>query len=227
MKNTPGFEMSDRALDRGAQLVYLGVEFLLPVKQFPALRLLEGGNEIRALITLVADPAVGGRNDICGLRLGDGCHVVIMPGNGLGHEKEIAPEARDGLAVKAGRLMFSRPQFWCIAPGPGGCQEAVYQHRLLTGRSFLRLVDGRPVLFGGRLDKRRELRDNRGDYRLRSIEYFRPDFLGYVLSHITACHDNGFSQRKVLRTPDSLVPRLFKLIFDAPYQFVELLCVET
>ena len=33
--------MSDRALDWGAQLAYLGVEFLLPVKQFPALRLLE------------------------------------------------------------------------------------------------------------------------------------------------------------------------------------------
>ena len=62
--------------------------------------------------------------------------------------------------------MFSRPQFWCIAPGPGGCQEAVYQHRLLAGGSFLRLVDGRPVLFGGRLDKRRELRDDPGDYRL-------------------------------------------------------------
>ncbi len=31
MKNTPGFEMSDRALDRGAQLVYLGVEFLLAI----------------------------------------------------------------------------------------------------------------------------------------------------------------------------------------------------
>jgi len=31
------------------------------------------------------------------------------------------------------------------------------------------------------------------------------------------------SQGKVLRAPDSFVPRLFKLIFDAPYQFVELL----
>ena len=62
--------MSDRALDRGAQLVYLGIEFLLPVKQLPALRLLERGDEIRTLIALVADPAVGGRNDICGLPLG-------------------------------------------------------------------------------------------------------------------------------------------------------------
>ena len=99
--------MSDRALDRGAQLVYLGVEFLLPVKQFPALRLLKRGDEVRALIAFVADPAVGGSNDICGLRLGESCHVVIMPGNGLGHEEEIALEVRDGLAVKAGRLMFS------------------------------------------------------------------------------------------------------------------------
>ena len=54
-------------------------------------------------------------------------------------------------------------------------------------------------------------------------EYFRPDFLGYVLSHIAACHDDGFSQGKVLRAPDSFVPRLFKLFFDEPYQFVELL----
>ena len=140
--------MGDRALDRGAQLVYLGVEFFLPVKQLPALRLLKRGDEVRALIAFVADPAVGGRNDICGLRLGEGRHVVIMPGNGLGHEEEIAPEVRDGLAVKAGRLMFPRPQFWCIAPGPCGCQEAVYQHRLLAGRSFLRLVDGRPQISG-------------------------------------------------------------------------------
>ena len=88
--------MSDRALDRGAQLAYLGVEFLLPVKQLPALRLLKRGNEVRALIALVADPAEGRRNDICGLRFGEGRHVVIMLGNRLGHEEEIAPEARDG-----------------------------------------------------------------------------------------------------------------------------------
>ena len=109
MKNTPGFEMSNRALDWGAQLVYLDVEFLLPIKQLPALRLLKRGNEVRALIALVANAAVGGRKDICGLRLGEGCHVVIMPGNRLRHEEEIASEVRDGLAVKAGRLMFSRP----------------------------------------------------------------------------------------------------------------------
>ena len=104
-----------------------------------------------------------------------------------------------------------------------GCQEAVYQHRLLAGHSFLRLVDGRPVLFGGRLDKRRELRNNSRDYRLRRIEYFRPHFLGYVLSHVTAGYDDGFSQGKIIRAPDSFAPRLFELIFDAPYQFVELL----
>ena len=55
-ENTPGFEMGDRALDRGAQLVYLGVEFLLPVKQLPALRLLKRGDEVRALIAFVAEP---------------------------------------------------------------------------------------------------------------------------------------------------------------------------
>src|SRR6266481_5725618 len=82
------------------------------------------------------------------------------------------------------------------------------------------------VSLGGRLDKRRELRDYSRDHRLRRIEYFRPDFLRYVLSHIAACHDGGFSQSKVLRTPDSFMPRLFKLIFDAPYQFVELLRVK-
>jgi hypothetical protein len=58
------------------------------------------------------------------------------------------------------------------------------------------------------------------------IEYFGPDFLGYVLSHIPACHNDGFSQGKVLRPPDSFVPGLFKLILDAPFQFVELLCVK-
>src|SRR6266446_6295076 len=47
---------------------------LTPVKQLPALRLLKRGNEVRALIAFVANPAVGGRKDICGLRLGEGCH---------------------------------------------------------------------------------------------------------------------------------------------------------
>jgi hypothetical protein len=49
------------------------------------LRLLKRGNELRTLIAFVADSAVGGRNDIGGLRFGEGCHVVIMPCNGLGH----------------------------------------------------------------------------------------------------------------------------------------------
>ena len=57
VENTPGFEMSDSALNWGAQLIHLGIEFLLPVKQFPALRLLDRGDEARALIALVADPA--------------------------------------------------------------------------------------------------------------------------------------------------------------------------
>ena len=86
VENTPGFEMSDCALNWGAQPIYLGIEFLLPVKQFPALRLLKRGDEARALIALVADPAEGSRHDICGFCLGEGCHVVIMPGNGLGYE---------------------------------------------------------------------------------------------------------------------------------------------
>src|SRR6516225_12403850 len=75
--------MSDRALDRGAQPVYLCIEFLLPVKQLPALRLLERCYEARALIALAADPAGGSLHDICGLCLSEGCHVVIVPGNGL------------------------------------------------------------------------------------------------------------------------------------------------
>jgi hypothetical protein len=57
VENTPGFEVSDRALYGRTQPIYLGIEFLLPVKQFPALRLLKRGDEARALITLVADPA--------------------------------------------------------------------------------------------------------------------------------------------------------------------------
>jgi hypothetical protein len=40
-ENTPGLEISDRALDWGAQPVYLCVEFFLPFKKFTALRLLE------------------------------------------------------------------------------------------------------------------------------------------------------------------------------------------
>ena len=42
MKNTPGFEMSDRALDRRTQLVYLDIEFLLPIEQFPPCGFLNG-----------------------------------------------------------------------------------------------------------------------------------------------------------------------------------------
>ena len=94
----------------------------------------------------------------------------MMPGNGIGYEEEIAAEICDGLPFKAGRLVLSRPQFWYITPGPGRRQEAVYQHCLLTCGSFLRLIGGGPVLFGGRLDKRRELTDNPGDYWLRRVE---------------------------------------------------------
>ena len=115
--------MSDRALNWGTQPIYLGIEFLLPVKQFAALRLLKRGDEARALIALVADPAESSRHDICGFCLGEGCNIVIMPGNGLGYEEEVALEIRDGLTVKAGCLMFSRPQFWCIAPGPVGARK--------------------------------------------------------------------------------------------------------
>ncbi len=78
--------MSDRALDGRTQPIYLGIEFLLPVKQFPALRLLKRGNEARALIALVADPAESSRHDICGFCLRKGSHIVIMPGDGLGYE---------------------------------------------------------------------------------------------------------------------------------------------
>ena len=80
--------------------------------------------------------------------------------------------------VHNGCLMFSRPQFWCIAPRPGGCQEPVYQHRLLTGRGSLGLVDGRPVLFGGRLDKRRELLDNSRDPPAATYPIFPPRLPG-------------------------------------------------
>ena len=67
VENTPGFEMSDRALDWGTQPIHLGIEFLLPVKQFPALRLLKRGDKARTLVALVADPAESSRHDIGGL----------------------------------------------------------------------------------------------------------------------------------------------------------------
>src|ERR1035438_2212643 len=86
VENTPGFEVSDRTLDWRTQPVYLGIEFLLPVKQFPALRLLKRGDEARALIALVADPAESSCHDIFGFCLREGSHVVIMPGDGLGYE---------------------------------------------------------------------------------------------------------------------------------------------
>ena len=78
--------MSDRALNWGAQPIYLGIEFLLPVKQFSALRLLKRGDEARALIALVADSAESSRHDICGFCLRKGCHVVTMPGNRFGSD---------------------------------------------------------------------------------------------------------------------------------------------
>jgi hypothetical protein len=86
MENSPGFEVSDRALDWRTQSIYLRIEFLLPVKQFPALRLLKRGDEARALIAFVADPTESSRHDIFGFCLRKGCHVVIMPGDGLGYE---------------------------------------------------------------------------------------------------------------------------------------------
>jgi len=86
VENTPGFEVSDRALDWRTQPIYLGIEFLLPVKQFPALRLLKRGDEARALIAFVANPAESSRHNIFSFCLRQGSHIVIMPGNGLGYE---------------------------------------------------------------------------------------------------------------------------------------------
>ena len=54
--------MSDRA-QRRTQAYLLECEFLLPIKQFPALWLL---NEIKPLITLVAELPQSSRHDICG-----------------------------------------------------------------------------------------------------------------------------------------------------------------
>jgi hypothetical protein len=53
-----------------------------------ALRFLEQRVEARTAIALVADPAESGRRDVCCLRAGEGCDVVMMPGNGIGYEEE-------------------------------------------------------------------------------------------------------------------------------------------
>ena len=68
----------------------------------------------------------------------------------------------------------------------------------------------RPVLLGGRLDKRRELRDDRRDHRLGRVEDFRPDFLDDILAHVPACDYDGLSegQAKGTRFPYPRVPRV-------------------
>jgi hypothetical protein len=122
---------------------------------------------------------------------------VIVAGDGLGDEYDVAREISYDLAVEARCLVFSRPQVRYSAPGPARCQEAVYQDCLAAG--------GGPGLLGcgaelrsSLLDKRRDIGNDAGDSRLRSVEDLGPDFLDDILPRISRRHDYGFSQGKFL-----------------------------
>lgn len=58
MDDCPGFEVRDCLLDHPANLINLGVLFLLPVEDPAARRLLEGRDHSVAGIALVADPVL-------------------------------------------------------------------------------------------------------------------------------------------------------------------------
>ena len=48
-----------------------------------------------------------------------------------------------------------------------------------------------------------------------------------VLTHVPACDYNGLSEGKAFRASGSLIPRFIELLFNAQYEFVELLGVES
>src|SRR5229473_2693846 len=124
VENAPRLDVSDCTLDWSTQAAHVRVECLLPFKQFPALGFLYRGYVSRSLISFVANAAECCGDDFGGLRFAEGSHVVIVAGDGLGDEYYVAREIGYDLAVEASRLMLSRPQVRCPAPGPARRQAS-------------------------------------------------------------------------------------------------------
>ena len=193
VENAPRFDVSDCTLDWCAQAAHVCVELPLPFKQFPVLGFLDRGYVSGSLISFVANAAECRGDDFGGLRFAEGSHVVIVAGDGLRDEYDVAREIGYDLAVEACGLMLSRPQARCPAPGPARRQEAVYQDSLTTG-GRLGALGVRAELCGSLLDKRRYPGDDPGDGGLRGIEDLSPDVLDDILAGISGRHDDGFSQ---------------------------------
>src|SRR5712691_1504213 len=209
VENTPRLDVSDRTLNCWAQTAHIRVELLLPFKQLPPLGFLDRGYVAGSLVSFVANAAECCGDDFGGLRLAEGSHVVIVAGDGLGDECDIAREIRYDLAVEASCLVLSRPQARCCAPGPARCQEAVYQDRLALDRGP-RFPGGRPVLLGGLIDEGRDLSDDPRDSWLRSVEDLGPDVLDDILPGISGRHDDGFTQGEFLWPAGAAVPWIFE-----------------
>src|SRR5208283_921030 len=218
--------MCDCALDRGAQAAHVRVELPLPFKQFPDLRFLDRGYVAGSLISFVADGAECCRDDFGGFRFAEGCHVMIVAGDGLGDEYDVACEIRYDLAVEARRLVLSRPQARCSAPGPAWRQEAVYQDCLAAGNGP-GLVGCGAELCSSLLDQRRDLGNDPRDGGLRGIEDLRPDFFDDILPGISGRHDYGLSQGEFSSPAGAAVPRIPEECGDTFLKFVELLRVKS
>ena len=66
VQDAPGLDMGDGALDRRAEAGDPGIEFLLPVQQFPACRFLIRGEVIGALVAFIRDDAEGSGENALG-----------------------------------------------------------------------------------------------------------------------------------------------------------------
>lgn len=226
MENPPRFDVSDRTLDWSAQAAHGRVKIVLPFKQFPVLGFLDRGNVAGPLVPFVADSAECCGDDFGGLRLAEGSHVVIVASDGLGDEYDAAREIRYNLAVEAGRLVLSRPEFRRSAPGPARRQEAVYQY-CLAADGRLGLLGCGAKLRSGLLNERRDLGDDPGNSGLRSVEDLRPHVLDNILPRISRRDYYGISQGELSWTAGAAVPRILEERGYTIPEFVELLRVES
>ena len=151
---------------------------------------------------------------------------MLVAGNGLGDEGDMPGGVSDDKRPVAGRLVFPGPQFALACPGPAWPQGAVYQGNRAPG-GFRRLVRGGPELLGCLVDQRRKKRDVPRDRGLMHVEDLCPDFLGDVITGVSAGNDKRLTQRKFPRVAVSLVPGFIQHFADQFCQFVELLSVQS
>lgn len=108
-------EIGDRLFDGIADLVDLGVDFLLPVEEVAVSGLFDGSEHVVADVAFVAQPVLG---VVWQKNLGRAQAVRVMPAarDRVGDSGEVAVERADDLHVDASGIVLAAIQFWMRGP---------------------------------------------------------------------------------------------------------------